>query len=128
MSRFIAFAFLLCGTTSIASAQDFAQLENTYHVEVRVEHWRIGSAYWSTEFSTTDYDSALLMFDLFELALEENALREMLGFSWQWLVTDVRIRTEYPPELTAPLQRAQTLRLQRQATAYQTPIHQYPGQ
>ncbi len=128
MSRFVALALLLCGTTSTASAQDFAQLENTYHVEVRVEHWRIGSAYWSTELSTTDYDDALLMLDLFELALEEGALREMLGLSWQWLVTDVRIRTEYPPQLTAPLQRAPLLSQQRQATGYRSPSYRYPGQ
>ncbi|MCC9643999.1 hypothetical protein LOC71_17080 [Rhodopirellula sp. JC740] len=87
------------------NAQEFATMPNTYHVEVRMEHWRIGSPFWSTEFTTNDFEEAELIFDLFEFALDSGELPSMLGWSWQWLATDVRIRTEYPAALTEPLER-----------------------
>ncbi|TWT94430.1 hypothetical protein [Stieleria varia] len=125
MFRFAAAMALLVCVSSLASAQDFAQLENTYHVEVRVEHWRIGNPHWSTEFSTTNYEQAVLMHDLFEIALEEQSLRELLGFSWEWLVTDVRLRTEYPAQMTAPLIQSRPTTLLRRVYGYQTPSYGY---
>lgn len=127
MSRCLAVTLLLCCATSSASAQEFAQFENTYHVEVRIEHWRIGVGSWSSEYSTTDYEDAVFMLEFFELALEQQALREMLGLSWQWLVTDVRLRTEYPEQLFAPIDRARPMDLLRLRPGYEKPTYGYPG-
>lgn len=128
MFRFSAALILLTCLTSAASAQEPIQIENTYHIEVRVEHWRIGNPNWSTEFSTTDYNQAILVFELFDLALEENLLREMLGWSWEWLITDIRLRIEYSSQLTAPIQQSRITDRDRRLFGYQPPTYGRPHQ
>ena len=126
MFRLLTVATIVCMAGVSASAQDFAQIPNTYHVQVRIEHWRIGTGYWSTEFTTNDQDEALLMLDLFELALEEHALREMLGLSWEWLTTDVRLQTEYAWQTQGALLEARPLYRDSSRT-YQAPSYQWAG-
>ena len=112
MTRYFATAILLC-TASTGFAQESIQIQNTYHVEVEVTHWRIGSPSWVSQFTTNDHEQAEFMRELFEIALEAGALRDMLGYSWQWLILDVRIRTEYPPELSAPVSQSRLIPMLR---------------
>ncbi|MCA9085081.1 MAG: hypothetical protein KDA81_13550 [Planctomycetaceae bacterium] len=99
--RIAAAALFLCLLSSSANAQ--TSISNTYHVQVRVEMWTSGASGWQTVYSTTDYDDAELMLELYEIALDSGSLSEVLGLSWYYIATDVRLQTEYPEVLTSPV-------------------------
>ncbi|MCA9037602.1 MAG: hypothetical protein KDA91_20850 [Planctomycetaceae bacterium] len=116
-------ALTIVACSAPLQAQEFATLSNTYHVEVRIEHWRIGSGGWSTQYTTTDPDEAELVLTLFEIAMESGELNSILGLSWEWIITDVRIRTEYPQQLTEPVIQSP---IRRYRAAYTAPQYGYP--
>ncbi|MEZ6132910.1 MAG: hypothetical protein R3C59_29930 [Planctomycetaceae bacterium] len=67
-----------------------------YSVEVEWYFWRSGGSYWANEYETSDPGEAQLVFDLFESALENGTLCEILGCNiTTWIPVDVRLRTKY---------------------------------
>lgn len=81
-----------------ASAQS---LSVEYQVQIRVEHWRSGSGWWQTEYTTDNYQEALIIADLYEESLDNGTLWSELGLSWWFSPTDVRIKTVFPDQHTA---------------------------
>jgi len=80
-----------------AQAQTSMPLYTTTHcVQVEWHFWRSGGSYWATEYETNNLNEAELMFDLFESALENGTLCEILGCNiTTWIPVDVRLKTEY---------------------------------
>ena len=67
-----------------------------YCVQVEWYFWRSGGSYWATEYETSDLGDAQLVFDLFESALENGTLCEILGCNvTTWIPVDVRLKTKY---------------------------------
>ncbi|MEQ9410871.1 MAG: hypothetical protein RIK87_24375 [Fuerstiella sp.] len=84
-------------TSPQAQAQSSIPLyTTTYCVDVEWYFWRSGGSYWATEYETSDLGEAELIFDLFESALENGTLCEILGCNiTTWIPVDVRLRTKY---------------------------------
>ena len=80
-----------------ASAQTSMPLYTTkYCIQVEWYFWRSGGSYWATEYETSDLGDAQLIFDLFESALENGTLCEILGCNLTtWIPVDVRLKTKY---------------------------------
>ena len=80
-----------------AQAQTSMPLYTTkYCVQVEWHFWRSGGSYWATEYETNDLGDAQLVFDLFESALENGTLCEILGCNvTTWIPVDVRLKTKY---------------------------------
>ena len=80
-----------------AQAQTSMPLYTTkYCVQVEWYFWRSGGSYWATEYETSDLGDAQLVFDLFESALENGTLCEILGCNVStWIPVDVRLKTKY---------------------------------
>jgi len=98
MYRFLILLGLFVGTGSSVSAQEYDSvplIKKSYQVQVLVEHWRYGNPSWQTEFQTENAREAEKVADLFGHYLENNSLQSFLGYSWQWLVWDVRVKTVY---------------------------------
>lgn len=93
-------AFLLVSASYAApqaEAQTSIPLYTTKHcVQVEWYFWRSGGTYWSTEFETTDLGEAQLIFELFDSALENGTLCDILGCNFPtWIPIDVRLKTKY---------------------------------
>ena len=82
-----------CGTSN--AQRSIPAYKTTYCVQVKYELWRSGVSYWSTEFETTNRTEALLIYQLFEAALEAGSLCELLGCGSNWIIIDVRLKTKY---------------------------------
>lgn len=92
--------FLLLTTFFVArpaQAQSSIPLYTTKHcVQVEWCFWRSGGVYWATEFESTDLGEAQLVLALFESALENGTLCEVLGCNiTTWIPIDVRLTTKY---------------------------------
>ena len=69
---------------------------STYCVQVEWYFWRSGGSYWATEYETSDLRDAQLVFELFESALQNRTLCEILGCTiTTWVPIDVRLKTQY---------------------------------
>ncbi len=88
----------LTAFTENASAQS---LPIEYQVQIRVDHWRSGSSWWQTEYTTASYQEALFFADLYEESLDNGTHWSELGLSWWFSATDVRIQTVFPNQYTA---------------------------
>ena len=97
--RILAPAMLLIASLpAMASATEPLSVpfvKTTYSVQLRYEMWRNGNAYWATEYQTSNYQDAVLMADLFEIALEAGEICELMNCSFDWIITDVRIVTKH---------------------------------
>ena len=93
--------FLLMAAFSAAAPQARAQTSiplytTTFCVQVEWYFWRSGGSYWATEYETSDLGEAQLVFDLFESALEDGSLCQILGCNiTTWIPIDVRLKTKY---------------------------------
>lgn len=85
---------LFAALPSVSQAQVSIPLR-TYHVQVKKEMWRNGNTYWSTVFSTDDYEDALLMEALLESALENGTICQILNCDFDWIIRDVRISVQW---------------------------------
>ncbi len=84
---------------SFLSEQSHAQsslplYKTTYRIEVQYEMWRNGLTYWVTEFESSDLAEAQLVLLLFESALEDGSLSEIMKSGPEWIAVDVRITTK----------------------------------
>lgn len=68
--------------------------KTTYHVQVQYEMWRNGSTYWATEYETSDLADAQMLLQLFEAALNNGTLSEIMGAGPEWIAVDVRMTTK----------------------------------
>lgn len=68
--------------------------KTTYQVQVKKEMWRNGNFYWSTEFESSDYEDAELMYELLLFALEAGEINQLLGSGFDWIIVDVRLVTK----------------------------------
>lgn len=114
-------ALVLCAMTSSANAQ--TSFSNTYHVQVRIEMWTSGAISWQTVYSTKNYEDAVFMQDLYQIALEGDALSDLLDLSWYYIATGVRIQTEYPEQLLMPAYQSSL----RRSGIYIRPSYQAPS-
>lgn len=92
--------FLLAAAFCVApraQAQTSIPLYTTTHcVQVEWYFWRSGGTYWATEYESSDLAEAQLVFELFESALENGTLCEILGCNiTTWIPIDVRLKTRY---------------------------------
>ena len=78
-------------------AQESIPLYTTKHcVQVEWYFWRSGGTYWATEYESDNLGDAELVFALFESALENGTLCEILGCNnTTWIPVDVRLKTKY---------------------------------
>lgn len=101
---FVSAALLAFAVPACTQAQE--TLADTYHVEVRIHYIGYvspsiadqyeGSTYWTTQFTSPHRAEAEYVLGLFETALTTGGLEILLGLDpWNWLATDVRLRTEY---------------------------------
>jgi hypothetical protein len=67
----------------------------SYQVQVRWEMWRNGNTYWALEYETSDPMVAQLVYELFEAALEDGSLGDILGGGFDWIPREVRLHTKY---------------------------------
>lgn len=84
-------------SASQANAQSSLPLYTTsYCVQVEWYFWRSGGSYWATEYESSNLSEAQLVFELFESALENGTLCEILGCNaTTWIPIDVRLKTKY---------------------------------
>ncbi len=68
--------------------------KTTYRIEVKYEMWRNGATYWATEYETANLAEAQLILQLFEAALEDGSLSEIMGCGFDWIAVDVRLTTK----------------------------------
>jgi len=66
----------------------------TYQVQVKYEMWRNGSTYWAIEYETASLADAQLVLQLFEAALADGSLSEIMGCGFDWIAVDVRMTTK----------------------------------
>ena len=96
MSVFKAAVPVLFLLTAFSGTSDAAlAYQRTYCVQVKYEMWRNGSAYWATEFETSDREDAELMFDLLLFALDNDSICSILDCGFDWIIVDVRLVTKY---------------------------------
>lgn len=91
------YAFPLLLLSSFFTGQADAQTslyKTTYRIQVQYEMWRNGSTYWATEFETTNHADAQLMLDLFEAALADGSLSDIMNCGPEWIAVDVRMTTK----------------------------------
>lgn len=97
---------LLSMMPATATAQD--SFQTTYHVEVLVQYIGYlspsvetgGSSTWSSEYSSTSLEEARFVLDLFETAFAFGTLEDLIGLNTDnYVITDIRLRTEYPRQL-----------------------------
>ena len=86
-----------CCATPQAQAQSSMPLyTTTYCVQVEWHFWRSGGSYWATEFETDELADAQLVLELFQAALANGSLCEILGCDvTSWVPVDVRLKTKY---------------------------------
>ena len=96
-SKIAAVFFLtFISAASISQAQSSMPLYTvSYQVQVRWEMWRNGNTYWAVEYETPDYVEADLVYQLFQAALEEGRLGEILGGGFDWIPREVRLKPKY---------------------------------
>ena len=77
-----------------APAQTSSLYKTTYRVQVQYEMWRNGYTYWDTEFETTNYFDAITMLSLFQSALDNGTLSDIMNCGPDWIAVDVRLTTK----------------------------------
>lgn len=89
-------AATFCGPSEAQAQTSMPLYTTTYCVQVEWFFWRSGGTYWATEYETSDLGEAQLVFELFESALENGTLCEILGCNYTtWVPIDVRLKTKY---------------------------------
>ena len=69
-------------------------VSTTYYAQLKYERWHSGISYGSTQFETSSLQDAQAMEALFERALENGTICEIMGCGFEWIIIDVRIYTE----------------------------------
>ena len=67
--------------------------KTTYRVQVQYEMWRNGVTYWDTEFETTNLAEAQMVLSLFQSALDNGSLSNLMNCGPDWIAVDVRMTT-----------------------------------
>lgn len=88
-----AVAISLTVSSKTASAQDLSvdRFETTYEVQVLMVWWQSLEPHWVTEMSFDNREDAETVVALYELALEEGELHDILDLPFGYLVSDVRL-------------------------------------
>jgi len=68
--------------------------KTTYRIQVKYEMWRNGSTYWATEYETSNLSDARMMLALFETALANGSLSDIMNCGPEWIAIDVRLTTK----------------------------------
>ena len=87
----------LAADPAVCEAQSAVPLTTTtYKVQIEWWFWRSGGSYWETIFTTENRDDAESMFELFDEALQDGTVCDVLGRAenFNWIVRDVRLVTE----------------------------------
>ena len=121
---------------SSAKAQE--SIPDTYHVEVLVHYIGYvspgigadyeGSATWRSGYSSTSLSEAQFVHDLFEAVLPTGGLEMLLGWDpGNWLIVDVRLRTQYAVRGTLMTLEDRPTLLQQYARRAFRPTPRYPS-
>lgn len=97
MNRFTILAAFVLATTTFttrASAQTSVPLfTTTYEIQIEWSYWQNPEPSWMTIDTFDNRDDAELMLALYELALDQNQLGEILGITGLYVIFDVRLQT-----------------------------------
>ncbi len=86
-------ATFLSGRDAAASSTYYVR---SYRVEVEWSLWKSGYSQWRTEFESSDYQEARLVYDLLVSARDNDELFDVLCDELEsWVPVDVRMRTVY---------------------------------
>lgn len=92
LNTLLAVTVLLFAAPQESNAQ---YLKATYRVQVKYVKWTSGISYWSTVEETTDLQEAQWTYDLLEAALDAGVICDIMDCSFGWIITDVRIQTDW---------------------------------
>jgi len=85
------------------AANPLSRYRRVYVVEVEYEYVTHGSEFWKTEFETSDYDIAMIVFDLLDAAFEYGNPRAALGLDDYSLLIPLQVRWRIRYEFVRPV-------------------------